>query len=106
MESNAANHGCIKDKRAAAVTHMQQSAGQSLMNTPACWAIKGLRVPATHQGYGSEARNARGDLSGAQKEGQQQEHTLQGVGVQLGRRDHGQHSQRLRKHGTAGVKFS
>ena len=64
--------------------------------------MNGLRVPATHQGYGSEARDARGDLSGAQEEGQQQEHTLQGVGVQLGRRDHGQHSQRLRKHRTAG----
>ena len=101
-ESNAANLNQIMDKRVAAATQMHQSSGQYCRRLPGPHATAASGVPATHQGYGSEARDAGGDLSGAQEEGQQQEDTLQGVGVQLGRRDHGQHSQRLRKHGTAG----
>ena len=99
---NAANLGQIMDKRAAAVTHMRQSADQTCRRMPGPHATAASGVLATHQGYGSEARDAGGDLSGAQEEGQQQKHPLQGAGVQLGCRDHGEHSQRLRRHRTTG----
>ena len=100
MESDAA--GWIMNNGVAAVTRMRQSADQTCGRLPGPHATAASGVSATHQGYGSEARDTGGDLSRAQEEGQQQKQALQRVRMQLGSRDHGQHSQRLRKHRTTG----